>query len=165
MSVAAAGSEDLVGPAVQRRAQRLQIIGHGPEHFSGVTGQVPPQVRENTGTAPAGRCRHRAGPGVFMCAESCRLLGYRPGTDQILHSSRARGQPPCPAGRYARPRRRVIALRTPRPGVGARPAGGPSTTAVQVARRLAQRRHGRPLCLGRRRRGRCRRQALRGETD
>ena len=34
--LAAAGSEDLGGPAVQRRAQRLQVIGHGPEHSTAV---------------------------------------------------------------------------------------------------------------------------------
>ena len=58
-------------------------------------------------------------------------------------------------------RSEIVALRTPRPGVGARPARRLDDRRAG-RRRLAQTRHGRPLRIGRRRRGRRRRQALRG---
>ena len=58
------------------------------------------------------------------------------------------------------PRGRLVAFRPPRPGVGARPARRLDDRRP-ACRRLAQPRHGRPLRLGRRRRGRRRRQALR----
>ena len=73
----------------------------------------------------------------------------------------APGQPP-PAGpgHHARPRWRLVALRPPGPGLGARP---PRRVDHRRAgrRRLAQRLDGRPLRVGRRSRGRRRRQALR----